>query len=63
MATLQKGRPRSGAPLVGARVQAGCYVLRSRIGCRLWELRQRVEQALMLKQIELGRGDYPSIAA
>ena len=30
---------------------------------RLWELRQRVEQALMLKQIQQGKVDYPSIAA
>ena len=30
---------------------------------RLWELRQRVEQALMLKQTQRGKVDYPSIAA
>lgn len=30
---------------------------------RLWELRQRVEQALMLKQTQQGKIDYPSIAA
>ena len=30
---------------------------------RLWELRQRVEQALTLKQIQQGKVDYPSIAA
>ena len=30
---------------------------------RLWELRQRVEHALTLKQIQQGKVDYPSIAA